>query len=208
MAWLDDRIWCHPKIVALPKAARWTYAASVAYSSGFGTGGILDTGAQKIIGSDAKDRRALLETGLWISERDGAIRINDWDSHNGKRDARRLADRERKKAAYWQGKDQESPQENERRNDGETTGETGGEPSENGAESRALKEVTVVTEVTDDGEPEEEALPQAVNESQHPANASGFSRRPAGANERPEEITQIAPTITALLNAIPKGATG
>lgn len=98
MAWLDDRIWAHPKIRDVPRATRWEYAAAIAYSSGFGTKGILTAGQLRAIECRPNDRKLLIEVGLWIDQNDGAIRINDWDEHNGKRDARRESDRARKRA--------------------------------------------------------------------------------------------------------------
>ena len=41
--------------------------------------------------------RELVASGLWDDVGHGSILIHDWDEHNGKRDARRAADRERKK---------------------------------------------------------------------------------------------------------------
>lgn len=143
MAYLDDRIWCHPKMAEVPKPSRWIYAAALAYSSGFMTGGILTEAQQKTIGGDAKDRRALLDAGLWDTREDigkNAIQIHDWDEHNGKRDARKRRDRARKKAGYWAEKGVETPAEDARRKRGES--------AENEVRPRV---VTVVKEVTGEG---------------------------------------------------------
>jgi hypothetical protein len=98
MAWIDDRIWCHPKFTELSKSAFGVYCKGLAYSSGMTTGGLLTQGQQKILDATAKDRRELIEAGLW-DEIDGStsVRIHDWDDHNGRRDERRRKDRERKR---------------------------------------------------------------------------------------------------------------
>lgn len=99
MAWLDDRIYAHPKIRNVPRATRWSYAAALAYSSGFGTKGVLTDGQLKAIECTKRDRELLIKVGLWEDAGRGAIRIHDWKDHNGKRDQRREADRLRKRAA-------------------------------------------------------------------------------------------------------------
>jgi hypothetical protein len=99
MAWLDDRIWCHPKFTSLPASAAWVYVKGVAYSSGMSTGGVLNVGVQKMIGCSASTRRTLVLAGLWDQNRTGeTVRIHDWDEHNARRDERRRKDRERKRA--------------------------------------------------------------------------------------------------------------
>jgi len=98
VAWLDDRIYAHPKIRNVPRATRWSYAAALAYASGFGTAGVLTEGQLKAIEATKRDRELLIEVGLWDDAGRGAIRIHDWKDHNGKRDARREADRLRKRA--------------------------------------------------------------------------------------------------------------
>lgn len=100
MAWIDDRIWCHPKLTDVSSDAYRAYVNSVAYSSGFALGGFLTKGQQATIGTIATARRELLVAGLWETCEDigkGGIHIHDWDEHNGKRDARKAADRERKR---------------------------------------------------------------------------------------------------------------
>lgn len=96
MAWLDDRVWCHPKLADVSKAARWTWVAAITYSSGFQTGGKVTNGQLAQLGATTRERRELVAASLW-HEIEGGVEINDWDEHNGKRDARRKADRERKR---------------------------------------------------------------------------------------------------------------
>lgn len=97
MAWLDNRLWAHPKIRNVPKPARWEYVAAVTYSSGFGTGGLLTAGQLKVIECTPNERKLLINAGLWEDAGDGAIRIHDWEEHNSKNDQKRLNDRERKR---------------------------------------------------------------------------------------------------------------
>lgn len=98
MAWIDDRIWCHSKIVPLSDAAFRVHFNAIAYSAGMGLGGRLEAAHQKLMGSTSKVRAELVDAGLW-DEDGSAISIHDWDEHNGKRDDRRKADRERKREA-------------------------------------------------------------------------------------------------------------
>lgn len=96
MAWIDDRIWCHPKFAAASKPARWSYVAAIAYSTGFRTKGVLTDEQLKLIGATAKERAELVSSGLW-HELSNGISINDWHEHNSKRDAKRDSDRDRKR---------------------------------------------------------------------------------------------------------------
>lgn len=101
MAWVDDRIWCHPKLVDLSDRSFRVWVNGVAYSTGFQTKGVLSTGQQRMIGSTEKTSAELVENGLWdvVDGDESTVLIHDWDRHNGKRDARRESDRERKRAA-------------------------------------------------------------------------------------------------------------
>lgn len=99
MAWIDDRIWCHPKLVGLTARAFRAYINGLAYSSGFACQGRLTDPQVKAIGASANVRRELVDAGLWAeaTDRSGAIEIHDWAEHNSKRDERRAQDRERKR---------------------------------------------------------------------------------------------------------------
>jgi hypothetical protein len=100
MAWIDDRIWCHPKFNKLTAQAFATYVRAVAYSSGMSTGGQLDQATQKLVGGTRRVRAELVGAGLWDVNGDGeTVHIHDWDEHNAKRDERRRKDRERKREA-------------------------------------------------------------------------------------------------------------
>lgn len=98
MAWLDDRIWAHPKLTELSDRAFRVWVNGVAYSSGFGTRGKLTEPQQRLVGASPKIRAELVDNGLW--ERNGRsadVLIHDWGEHNAKRDERREKDRERKR---------------------------------------------------------------------------------------------------------------
>ena len=96
MAWIDDRVWCHPKLVEVSDKAFRVWVTGIAYSTGFQTRGHLTPGQQKVIGTTTKARSELVTAGLWHENGNG-IAIHDWDDHNGRRDAKRAANRERKR---------------------------------------------------------------------------------------------------------------
>lgn len=110
MAWLDDRIWAHPKFQRVEPAARWIAVSAICYSHGFGLAGRLDPGQQRVIGSTARIRRQLVAAELW-EEDGGDIIIHDWKEHNGKRDEKKQAERDaarerkRKQRARERGED-------------------------------------------------------------------------------------------------------
>ena len=97
MAWIDDRIWCHPKLRAISDKAHRVYVNAIAYSAGMGSKGVLSTPQQKLLGARDRERVELIAAGLWDALDDGAILIHDWDEHNSKRDERRAKDSERKR---------------------------------------------------------------------------------------------------------------
>lgn len=94
MAWLDERIWCHPKITDLSDRAYRVYVNGLAYSAGFGCKGHLTSGQQRAIGSTNRVRGELIRAALWEDAPGGSIDIHDWDGHNAKREARRSANRD------------------------------------------------------------------------------------------------------------------
>lgn len=102
MAWVDDRIWCHPKFVGLTLAARWAWVCGVTYSSGFNTRGVLLPGVLVTLGVSGKVRGELVRADLWLECEDGGVMVAGWDEHNGARDDRKLRDRERKRLARQQ----------------------------------------------------------------------------------------------------------
>ncbi len=97
MAWVDDRIWCHPKLSDLSDRAFRVWIQGISYSAGMSTGGVLTPAQQRLVGSTPKVRQSLFDARVWDELAGGAVGIHDWDEHNGKRDARRAADRERKR---------------------------------------------------------------------------------------------------------------
>lgn len=105
MAWLDDRIWCHPKTADLSSAAFAAYVKGLAYSSGMSTKGRLTVGQQKLVGGVGAAKRELVTAGLWDLNGDGStVEIHDWDEHNGVADERRERERERKRKARAEGR--------------------------------------------------------------------------------------------------------
>lgn len=110
MAWLDDRAWCHPKLVNLRAETHRVYINSISYSSGMGLRGVLTPPQQKLMGATASYRRELIEAGLW-DDLGGDIYIHDWDVHNAKRDDRKQRDRQRKRVERPQELPGEPPQE-------------------------------------------------------------------------------------------------
>lgn len=92
-AWLDERIWCHPKFTDISSNAFRAYIYSLAYSSGFECKGHLTAGQQKAIGTTGRVRAELIRACLWEEGPGGSIDIHDWDGHNAKREARRFANR-------------------------------------------------------------------------------------------------------------------
>jgi hypothetical protein len=99
MAWLDDRLRDHPKIIRASAPAFRHWALALCYCSAHGTGGRLDE-AIKALGVPAKIVAELVDLKLWDRENDG-LWVHDWQEHNAKRDAdldtRREAARERQR---------------------------------------------------------------------------------------------------------------
>ena len=153
MAWLDPRIYAHPKLLRCSPLARWVYVAGLAYSDGFGTRGELNRSAQKLCGSTAKTRSNLLSAGLWKTDENDAenVRIHDWQEHNGRRDdareTRLQADRERKRA-------ERAALKSARTSTGQSTGQSAGRPRARDArllstEREEQEPVPVPTSTTD-----------------------------------------------------------
>jgi len=129
MAWLDDRAWSHPKLVDLSDAAFRLYINGISYSAGMGTRGSLSGAQIKLLGGTTPTVNELLRARLWNRKDGGGIAINSWDEHNGKRDDRRAADRERKRLEREKNRQrpQDSPQDVPRgRSAGQSTGRSPG----------------------------------------------------------------------------------
>lgn len=103
MAFLDDRSWCHPKVVGLSDRAFRVWVQSIAYSSGMLTRGHLTDAQQKLVGATPKIREELLGAGLWDLNGDGVV-IHEWEEKNGRRDDRRERERRRKQEARRSGR--------------------------------------------------------------------------------------------------------
>lgn len=103
MAWLDDRLWCHPKLVPLSDKAFRVYVNGITYSSGFQLRGELKLAHQKAVGSTVPIKKELVKGLLWDELDGGVVYIHDWEEHNGRRDARRKADTQRKRSQRLNG---------------------------------------------------------------------------------------------------------
>lgn len=99
MAWLDDRLRDHPKIVRTSATAFRQWALALCYCSAHGTEGRLDE-AVIALRIGPKIVEELVEIGLWDREEDG-LWVHDWQEHNEARDQkielRREQARERQK---------------------------------------------------------------------------------------------------------------
>lgn len=93
MAWLDDRIQTHPKIVGVSDRAFRAWINGLCYCSMHGTGGQLDA-AIRVHRIPKTIVRELVRAGVWDEEDDGTIWVHDWQEHNDKRDATREEKRE------------------------------------------------------------------------------------------------------------------
>lgn len=93
MAWIDNRIWAHPKLIGLSDRAWRIYVSAIAYSSGFLTEGRLSPVQQRAIGVTPRVKKELIQAGLW-HEIGREIGIHDWEEHNAKRESKRLTERE------------------------------------------------------------------------------------------------------------------
>lgn len=176
MAWIDDRIWCHPKLTDISDKAFRVWVNGVAYSTGFGTRGVLSVGQQKRIGSNARIRSALIAAELWDELPDDAVSVHDWDVHNSKRDARRAADRERKK------------RERAGQKDGQSTGtSTGASAGQSTGRSDGTSTVSARAEGSEGSEGSER--PRAVTESR-PAALAVVETNGPGNEEIGETIEQ------------------
>ena len=152
MAWLDPRIYAHPKLLRCSPLARWVYVAGIAYSDGFGTYGELDRAAQRVIGSTRRVRAEIVQQSLWIPDESEpeTVRIHDWREHNGRRDdaleVRREADRLRKREERARAKSRDNPPDESR--DSHVTSSRGARGSEE-SEEELREPVPVPTSTTD-----------------------------------------------------------
>lgn len=78
MSWvrLDDAVYDHRKLRAIPHRARWVWVAGLAYSSRNRLDGALPAYVLSAIEGHARDARALEDVGLWVP--DGA----GWQIHD------------------------------------------------------------------------------------------------------------------------------
>ena len=153
MAWLDDRAWCHPKLLNLSDQAFRVYINSISYSAGMGTKGRLTAKQQKLIGNNSSTKRRLIGAGLWLSEGSDVL-IHDWSLHNQKRDERRAADRLRKRKEREKSAGQSagrSPGQSPGTSPGQSAGQSAGTARVEGSEGSEKKEPKAVTSTNNNG---------------------------------------------------------
>lgn len=155
MAWLDDRAWCHPKFTDLSAEAFRVYWCGVSYSSGMSTGGVLSPAQQRMLGSDEDIYAELVAAVLW-NVRGTDVEIHDWADHNGKRDARKAADRERKRLARLADRDgipPAVPADSPTDSPADAPPEKTGDDPQDGSALKEVKEVTGEGSEQETGEP-------------------------------------------------------
>lgn len=194
MAWLDDRFWCHPKITSLSDRAYRSHVNAITYCAGFGTGGVLTSAQQKAIGVTPKAKLELVSSQLWdenfpgkTAADNGSVRIHDWDDHNGKRDERRAADKERKRTARAKEREQR-PQDRTRTKLRTAEAASAGQGPDKTSDRRTLK---VVKEVTDEGQP-------TTDVAESPTERSRTKAVLEASYEGPDDSTAEADDGTAL----------
>ena len=79
MAWfkVDDKLWGHPKWLAVSPRARGLWVTAGSWCASNGTDGLVPTHVLRVLGHTAKDAGELVGAGLWHVE-DGGWRFNDW----------------------------------------------------------------------------------------------------------------------------------
>ena len=147
MAWIDDRLWCHPKLVGLSDRAFRAYIHGLAYSAGMGTRGHLNADQLKLIMPDqryrSRTKTELCVNNFWHRTETGIV-IHDWQEHNRKRDEKRDKDRERKRA-YRAKTDEMSHGQGVGQHVGQHVGQGVGQAADKSEDRRALTEVKEVT---------------------------------------------------------------
>ena len=82
MAWfkVDDRLWAHPKIVALPLTALGLWVKAGSYCAAYETDGALDRHMIGTLGAQKRDSDRLVKAGLWSETETGYV-FHDWDQY-------------------------------------------------------------------------------------------------------------------------------
>lgn len=106
MSWvrLDDGVYDHPKLLALPRGTRWVWVAGLAYSSRYRQDGLLPAGALRHLEGTVRDAGALVAAGLWLPEGRG-WRIHDYSDYqpvNGELSRKRSEAGRKGAQARWQ----------------------------------------------------------------------------------------------------------
>ena len=79
MAWfkVDDRLWSHPKFIAVGNAAAGLWLRAGSYSAFYGSDGGVPMAALGLLGGRVRDAERLVEVGLWDRTDDG-YQFHDW----------------------------------------------------------------------------------------------------------------------------------
>lgn len=90
MTWvrLEPDVYDHPKIGAVPKAARWVWVAGLAYANRHLTDGLLPPSALRAVDASRADVRALVAAGLWepVHDVQTGWRIHDFAEYQPTRE--------------------------------------------------------------------------------------------------------------------------
>ena len=125
MAWfkVDDRLWAHPKIMALPLTALGLWVKAGSYCAAYETDGALDRHMIGTLGAQKRDSDRLVEAGLWDETETGYV-FHDWDQYQPTKaqlEAERSKARERMRSLRSGGSSGEQPS-NVRANSGRSSG--------------------------------------------------------------------------------------
>lgn len=79
MSWfkVDDKLWGHPKWLAVPARARGLWVTAGSWSAERATDGLIPREALRALGGTTKDAEALVKAGLWHEEPTG-WRFHEW----------------------------------------------------------------------------------------------------------------------------------
>lgn len=81
MSWakVDDGWWCHPKVMALPLAARGLWVSALSWSCAQRRS-VVPPSFLAMVGASGEDAEALIDAGLWIETANG-WEIHDWSEY-------------------------------------------------------------------------------------------------------------------------------
>lgn len=82
MSWakVDDRLFSHPKWVALPKGGKALWVTALSWCAGQATDGFVPGQVLPLLGASTADARALVAAGMWENA-DGGYQFHDWTDY-------------------------------------------------------------------------------------------------------------------------------